>query len=469
MNKIKDFICCKLSKESFSKYECVIIFLSLFWMIFYYLVIFWCNDRGMSLNFSWQLYPVFIILYIPLIHSFIYHIKNKNFKLKSIDVFFIFYLFFCVIATIFSEDKNKSIYGNGIRNEGLITIIMYFLIYSLGRNIVNKDNILKIINVLFGFGIWQVVAGLFQAYYTWNSDFDEMAFGFASNPNMFSLLIGMFAIMAISLYLSNFEKINKYKKYYLFCSILFYIGLLIGESAGPFFTFIGMLFVVFTYYFIKRTSIKKIFLLLIIFIVLFPTIQFSNRVVNEYYLRDAEYKKLITNNNTDYSKLYTDVLKIINIITPQKNERIEEIEVLEKTSEEIKESTNNQVINSIDSGRLDEWKNVIYKLILNWENGVGLDCLHIYYHQRGFLEVLDKAHNQYLDICVSIGIFGGIMYLVMVLTVFIKGVNNKNLIAKVVLFGFLYYSIAIFINISTPFVAMYYYIIIGLMIGLCEK
>ena len=473
MKKIKDFICCKLPSESFYKYEYITMFLSLFCMMFYYVLIFVFREKEIFPDFTWQLYPFFIILYVPLIHSLIYHIKNKDFKIKPLEIFFIFYLFFCVNATIFADNKVNSLFGENARNEGLFTIIMYILIYLLGRNIVNKENVFKLINMLFAFGIVNVIVGLFQSFTTWHAYFDEMAYGFASNPNMFGLLIGMLATIAVCLYLSNIESIKKYKKYYLFCSIFFYIGLLLAESAGPFFTFVGMLFIISIYYLIKKVSLKKIVILFIIFIILFPIIQFSNRAVNEYYLKDVE--QTIGSNN-DYAKLYSDVKRIINIILPKKdnenelNYEIEKNTISENASNETNKSEiKNDEKNTLTNGRLAEWREVIFKILMNHENGVGLDCLNMYIYQRGFLEILDKAHNQYLDICVSIGILGCFIYLSIMFIIFIKGLTNKNPIAKVLFFGFLYYSIAIFVNISVPFSAMYYYIVIGLLIGICEK
>ena len=461
MKKIKDFICCKLSSESFYKYEYLTMFLSLFCMMFYYTLIFVFREKEIIPDFTWQLYPFFITLYVPLIHSLIYHIKNKNFKIKPLEIFLIFYLFFCVVATIFADNKVNSLFGEKTRNEGLFTIIMYILIYLLGRNMVNKENVFELINMLFAFGIINVIVGLFQSFSTWHAFFDEMAYGFASNPNMFGLLIGMLATIAVCLYLSNIESIKKYKKYYLFCSIFFYIGLLIAESAGPFFTFVGMLFIIFIYYLIKKVSLKKIVFLFIIFIILFPIIQFSNRAVNEYYLKDVEQT---IGSNDDYAKLYSDVKRIINIILPKKYNEIENVNNETENSEII-----NDEKNTLTNGRLAEWREVIFKILMNHENGVGLDCLHIYIYERGFLEILDKAHNQYLDICVSIGILGCFIYLSIMFIIFVKGLINKNPIVKILFFGFLYYSIAIFVNISVPFSAMYYYIVIGLLIGICEK
>lgn len=460
MEKIKKFICCRMSKEHFYEYEKMLMFIVLFWMMLYYVVIFILKEKGIILVFPWLLQPIFTLLYIPLIHSFAYHIKNRDFKIKLIDILFIIYIVFCLIATIYSKNQKYSLWGKEPRYEGLVTIIMYFLVYLLARNMVNKNNIIELLNLLLTFGIVQVISGLIQSYTRYMAYFGEMAYGFASNPNMFGILIGLLAIIAICLYLSNSENTQKYKKFYLFCSSFFFIGLVISESAGPFFTFIAMLFVVCIYYLIKKTNLKCIGILLILFFILFPMVQISNEKVNEYYLYGN--KKVVSNNNVDYAKLSTDIEKIIKILIPKNDVELKDTISIGNVDE-------SKISNSIDSGRLSEWKYVIREIKENLINGVGMDCLYIHYTERGYLQILDEAHNNYLDICVSIGVLGCIIYIIMLLLIFVKGLISKKPLVKILFFGFTYYSIAIFINISVPFSAMYYYIVVGFLIGLYEE
>lgn len=449
---IIDFLCCKLPRDKFYKYEKLIIALSLFALIFYYTLIFEYNYLKTAPNFSWNLYPFLLILSLPLFHSIVYHIKNKNFKLNKLDFLFVFFIIYCIIATIFSTNTEYSIYGKGIRSEGLITIIFYFLIYLLAKNTVTKKNIIDIINVIFIFGILQVIMGILQSYIKYNAFFDEMAYGYVSNPNMYGLLMGMLATISLSLYLNTNEETNKYKKYYLICSILFYIGVILSESAGPFFMFILTFIIQFIYYLVKKVKIKKLLYILAIIIVLFPVIQFSNKYVNEQYYKNDEYKKIV---NPDYTKLYTEVKNIFSMILPKNT---------------IAENNNiSDVSNKYMGGRPTLWKLSFNEGIANWKNGVGLDCLEIITFDKGQLKILDKAHNQYIDIFVSTGLFGLITYLLFIIGLFILGIRQKDPILRSLWFGFIYYSIEIFGNISTPFAAVYYYIIIGLIVGLSNK
>ena len=172
---------------------------------------------------------------------------------------------------------NNSLFGRDSRNEGIFTIIFYVLIVILSKNVVTKENVLKIINMIFGFGILQVLCGITQSYFKWFSFFDEMAYGFSSNPNMYGLLMGLLLTIALNLYL------NTSKKYYLLCTICFYIGLLLGESSGPFFMFALFALFILIYHFLKKTDRKKLILLIVILIALLPLVQFSNQYVNTKY------------------------------------------------------------------------------------------------------------------------------------------------------------------------------------------
>lgn len=452
MQKIKDFICFKSSKEIYQKYEFILLFLSMFILVVDYAVIFTYRHFEKISSFSWQLYPFFISLYFPLIHDIIYHIKNKTYKFNIIDLGMIIYFELCLIATIFAEDMPKSILGNGIRNEGIITIGFYILVYFLAKNIVNKKNVYKIINLIFGFGLLQVAYGFAQSYLKWMAFFDEMAYGFTGNPNMYSLLIGTLLTISICLYFSKDINTKKYNNYYLICSVVFYIGLILGESSAPFFIFGLILFFIFIYGIFKKVELKKFIVIFLVICVLFPIIQFSNKYINQNYYEKNPQR---ASQNKDYSKLNTDIIKIWNKIFYIKENNEKNVEI--------------NVNNNVAHGRIEIWKKTFDIAKKNCINGIGLDCLSTLWAHDSICEKVDKAHNQYLDIWVSIGICGAILYVIIISIIIFKGFKSKNIVCKYLSFGCLYYSLTIVFNISTPFVATYYYIILGLIVGIEQK
>lgn len=451
MKKISRFICFKCEKERYQKYEKFLLFLSLFVLVFDYVVIFLYRHFEKISSFSWQLYPFFLILYFPLIHSFIFHLKNKTYKFSIIDLGMIIYLELCIISTLFSKDIQKSLLGNGIRNEGLITIVFYILVYFLAKNTVNKSNICKIINMIFGFGILQVAYGIAQSYLKWMAYFDEMAYGFTGNPNMFGLLIGTLLTISICFYLSENMELKKYNKYYLLCVIIFYIGLILAESSAPFFMFCLILVFVLIYSILKQVNLKKILIILLIICTIFPIVQYSNKYINQKYYECNPEK---ASQNKDYSKLNTDIEKILGKV------------IINKKVESNEKNENSNTNNNLTHGKIEIWKKTYDVANKNCINGIGLDCLSILWAHDDICEKINKAHNQYLDIWVSIGICGAILYLVIISVVIIIAFRSKNNICKYLGLGFLYYSLTIIFNISTPFVAVYYYIIIGLIIGI---
>lgn len=461
INKINEFICCKWPEEKFGKYEKVIMFLALFVLVLVYMAIFVYNHIEKRPKFSWQLYPFFIALYLPLIHSLIYHIKNKTFKIHNLDVPLLMYLLFCIISTIVAPKTKNALMGNGIRNEGLFSIIFYVLVYFLGRNMVNSKNVLKLINLIFGFGLLQVITGITQATLKIDAYYDEMAYGFTGNPNMFGLLMGMLLTTAVSLAFNKAEEINKYRKFYFICAISFYIGLILAESSAPFFVFIALLAVIIVYYLIKKTKTKNVTMFVLTIIMLFPIVQFGNGYINQKYYESIKDNPFVSK-NVDYTKLYTDITKIVKKIVPIKTN-------VAKENSQTGQTTSNSEQQGLMHGRLEIWKLSLNTAFKNWRFGVGMDSLYILWNTKYPVEIIDKAHNQYIDIFASIGIYGCTVYVVFIIGAIYVGIKTKSEISKSIFFGFLFYSIAIGAGISTPFVAVYYYLITGMFIGLDEK
>lgn len=460
INEISKFICCKWPKEKFGKYEKIIMFLALFVLVLVYMVIFVYNHIERRPKFSWQLYPFFIALYLPLIHSLIYHIKNKSFKIHNLDVPLLMYLLFCIISTIVAPKTKNALMGNGIRNEGLFSIIFYVLVYFLGRNTVNSKNVFKLINLIFGFGVLQVITGITQSTLKIDAYYYEMAYGFTGNPNMFGLLMGMLLTCAVSLYFNKAKEIDKYRRFYFICAISFYIGLILAESSAPFFCFIALLTVIIIYYLIKKTKARNVIVFVLIAIILFPVVQFGNGYINKKYYETIKDNPFVSK-DVDYTKLYTDIEKIVKKIIPVKpNDGMQNSKIMQITNNANQEFTH---------GRLEIWKLSLNTALENWKFGVGMDSLYILWNTKYPFEIIDKAHNQYIDIFASIGIYGCTTYVLFIIGAIYVGIKTKSEISKSIFFGFLFYSIAIGASISTPFVAVYYYLITGIFIGLDEE
>ncbi|MBQ8235022.1 MAG: O-antigen ligase family protein, partial [Bacilli bacterium] len=346
--------------------------------------------------------------------------------------------------TIFSEIPIISLVGKEGRNEGLLSILFYALIFIFMQKIIKKDNIIKYINYLLIFGIIQTTFAILQSYFNIFPYFHNMAYAFCGNPNMFGLLISTLSILSISLYL-----FYKPSKFYLFTGIYSYIGLLLSESSGPFFTYCLILFIMFIYSIVKKINVLNLLKVLAILIILFPIIQFSNFDINR------KRGNLLFYNSP---QIYSDIISISKDVISKFDKR----EVV----------TLNNVSNfpSVSNGRFYIWKKSFQLGLDNIYNGIGPDMLEVYqYTGNGNFQIFDKSHNHYLEIFVSSGIFSLISYILFLVVIIKNGIKSQNIIVKCLLFAVLTYSIAISMNISTPLVAVYYYTLLGFIISLDDK
>jgi len=132
-------------------------------------------------------------------------------------------------------------------------------------------------------------------------------------------------------------------------------------------------------------------------------------------------------------------------------EIVEEISSLTEKSKE-----------QIGNGRLLLWENSLPLVKKYWLIGCGLDNFKDAYPQEGSLKY-DKAHNVYLQILITNGLFALIFFLLLLFMAFLRGVKKKNVILTPIYVAFIGYSIQAFFNISVIDVAPYYYIILGLI------
>ena len=81
----------------------------------------------------------------------------------------------------------------------------------------------------------------------------------------------------------------------------------------------------------------------------------------------------------------------------------------------------------------------------------------------------DKAHNVYLQMAVTNGIFPTLVYMFICLLVFLKGFKLKKTYSFGLFMAFVSYCILAFANISVIDVAPYFYIFWGILISETER
>ena len=388
-------------------------------------------------------YEILYFLISLEIFIYVYKIVKKEVKLNYYDMIVFLILILLMLVTNNSIDIDTSIWGAYGRNEGFLSILCYYLLFLNSKSLDEKQ-INVVIKTFFGVGTIQFVYCLLQVFFRFPclplfslSGVNYMAMGFVNNPNF----LGSYCIMLLGLVLMLYF-VKSERKYFVL-SIIFFINLILAQSTGPFFAFI-ILFI-FMIVFMKIKGIidwKKIGFVCASFILTFIIV--SNGV--ELYCKKVFNDKIVSS--------YTikgDILNTLNLFGVSKGNNEENI-----------------TIEDYGSGRITIWKNTLKVVPKYFWLGSGIDTFG-YVYQKGGNVYYDKAHNEYLQILVTEGIFTLISYLSLLLLLFIDGVKSNNKLIWVLMMAFIGYALQAFLNISVNTVAPIFYIIMGMMAGLISQ
>lgn len=401
------------------------------------------NFELVNLTVPFYYYEILYFL-IPLeIVIYVYKIIKKEIKLNYYDIIVFLILILLMIVTNNSIDIDTSIWGAYKRNEGFLSILCYYLLFLNSKSLDEKQ-INIVIKTFFGVGIIQFVYCMLQIFFRFPglqlfslNGVNYMAMGFQGNPNF----LGSYCIMLLGLALMLY--FVKSERKYFGLSIIYFINLILAQSTGPFFAFI-ILFI-FMIVFMKIKGIidwKKIGIVCASFILTFIIV--SNGV--ELYC-----KKVFNDNIVSSYTIKGDILNTLNLFGVSKGNNEENI-----------------TIEDYGSGRITIWKNALKVVPKYFWLGSGIDTFG-YVYQKDSNVYYDKAHNEYLQILVTEGIFTLISYLSLLLLLFIDGVKSNNKLIWVLMMAFIGYALQAFLNISVNTVAPTFYIIMGMMAGLISQ
>lgn len=389
----------------------------------------YCNDLGATGYYKYfrQSYLIYALLPILLI-TYIIGVIKKKFKITYTDILIYILSILGIISTIFAVEVKTSIWGEVIRYEGLLALFYYYLLFLNIKNITKEKYKKNIIKVLIYTSILQFIYSLLQVYtdaaYVMHFPKEYMAIGTQGNPNFYGSYMVMITLITTVLYAIRGEK------KYFFLTIIFFIGLCLANSTGPFLGFM-LAYIFFLIVFFKKIKIKKFILLTILLIGLFFTIDKSVVFVHEF-----KFKNMVESN-------YNVKKELTNSLTNIQN-------------------------NNFGNGRLRIWINTIPIAKEYFWIGCGIDNFANVYPQSNYL-IYDKAHNIYLQMLVTNGIFALVTYCLICLIIFIKGFKFKNTFTIALFIAFVGYSIQAFANISVIDVAPIFYIILGLLYSYVPK
>ena len=101
----------------------------------------------------------YILNIVSLILCVLNYVAKK--KLNSVDLVVLLLIILADVATICSNYRDKSLWGQPGRYEGMFMLITYYVLYILST-FVEKHDKKKIVACILGFGVMQVGVGILQ-------------------------------------------------------------------------------------------------------------------------------------------------------------------------------------------------------------------------------------------------------------------------------------------------------------------
>ncbi|MBQ3008597.1 MAG: O-antigen ligase family protein [Oscillospiraceae bacterium] len=337
----------------------------------------------------------------------------------------------------FSPDRLTALKGASGRNEGLIMLLCYYLIFFTTRFVVSDKGKNIIINTFLGICTVHSIYGLCQFFDAGpRFIFDSYHYaisGVTGNPNFMGSLMVIALGISAGMFLYFPDKVKKL--IYFVITLLFAAVLVLTRTMSAY---------------VGAAAMGVVFIILV----------------------DLEIKKRKGTKIALFSLFIVFVLAVVLVIVADKI-------LYGLISKEIGNSLNQLYVfittgyadESFASGRLVIWKNAIGIAPDYLLTGVGIDCFEAAYTQNaGMLmgRFVDKAHNELLQILVTMGLPAMLCYIAIYATVLtdllkkFKNEKNKYLNAALIL-AFCGYIVQAMFNISVMDVAPYFWIVMGLM------
>ncbi len=359
-------------------------------------------------------------------------VNYKKLKLDTKDYVILAFAVLVFISTMLSSKVKISIIGEINRYEGMIAFYTYILIYFCAKKFLKYKNNKILLNILHAIYIVISILGILQYYIKLPTNalipiFNKGTCGTFGNTNFMGSFISMGIPIFIITYITKNNKIS-------FCtSLLVFFNLIACQARSGWIAF-AIFSILMLIYLIKNKNkeyAKRALILLVCFITIFGVI----------YLPQS-------------SKVRIKIEQVKNDVTVVKTSGIDD---------------------KLGSNRIQIWK-VVIELIEkypifgvgtdNLKNGVGenLTETSIDFIQRA-KGIMDKAHNEYLHIAVTIGLPALVLYLIFIALAILP--NIKKIFKKesifIILSVIISYLAQAFFNISTIGIAPLFWTALGIL------
>lgn len=377
-------------------------------------------------SFGYFYFPRFIILLVISLFALPILFKDYKIIIDRRNIYLLIFIIFMLISAILSYDKQTGIWGLGgikfismsgdgsneacvdtARFTGFITYISCIVLYLLSCTIKNGKKLVKYMicacTIICAIGIMQHFGINIVPHEDFRDKFPP--YGTIGQHNFFATYTVF--ILPASIYYTLKSK----RKYWIVITSIIFAGLLVSTTRGAWIALFVTMVILFAYCLKNRQLMNKFILILVSFLI------------------------------------------VTCVLLPTKNG------LLLKRAVSIPDNIalGLQLDDSSGSARMSIWKQTAKLSSEYWAFGIGPDNL-IYAGVHLGKTPVDKAHNIYLEMFITMGIFTLISYLLF-LSTFLKSENRKH--------GFMYflmistYLVQGFFNIDVVMVMPLFWIILG--------
>lgn len=424
--------------------------------------------------FRWKLKSEFqgILLTILLFYFFFFwlvELVNKRISIREHPIVWSSLAVLALagaVSVFVANNKQYAFYGTPSRTEGLMSLLSYYMIFLAALCLKNRKYRRILLLVFLAFGTVVSVTGCLQFFnvLTVYRRYSGMAFTPMENPNFYASFAVLFAGIANSGFLfcrkdgvffereardsslprredSAFEKIGYRVAAWLgrhsvivwyALSVCAFVACISASSSSAYVGLIMIFLMLAALPFLtKKKNYGRIFILLFTLAVIMVCMDFisGGRVFKEFFSVGEQIAK--------EDSLFGD---------------------------------------SVGSHRMGAWKQIISLLPEYGLFGCGIENLgHLYIDHFGYYYgvYFDRAHNEYLHIWITQGIFALTAYLTILFSIFIpghlqfstKGKYESDDVSKMAFIAFFGYIAQAFFNISVIQVAPYFWMMCGLILA----
>ena len=403
----------------------------------------WYNALIIPSFFQPQILALFGIMGSFLTVLYWFSAWRQRRKIRFADIFYFTLVIFMIISAVFSLNPGEYSYGSVFYCENPFHFLAYYWLYFAGT-LINEIKYRK--NIIFCFLAVSILEGTVAFLQTFGIELsyslyyhaEGAAYGLTQNSNFYGGLSVLFIACISGMYIFADDIVN---------SKLKEIVLLIVASL-VFYTLLG-----------SRARLAWVgFAGLVLFYMVSLTVMYRRNKGNK------DFSKIIKR-----FFILLGVLFAVFVITFLFTNYV--VEVTERSYWEVANGNTDK----IGSDRIYNWKMGLASVPGHWLTGVGLDNYRYVFlsspdYQYG-MYLQDKAHNEYLQILVTQGVPALVDYIALLIYAgfgavksIIKESSYERMAVTWIFLGmFIAYSAQAFFNSSVTYVAMNFWLIIGLI------